>query len=103
MAPPKEEKPTGGYGSEMKIVAVSILVMGISLAIVIMLYISFGHIGPSFSSGRLAQQQVELRDQYGLPKQPPVPPSLMNVPPSLRNITEAGNATASNSTGNATK
>ncbi|MEO9321065.1 MAG: hypothetical protein ABI361_10355 [Nitrososphaera sp.] len=89
---PKEEQPSG-YGPAMKTVALSILVMGISLSIVIVLYIWFGHIGPTFSSERLVQQQAQLRDQYGLPKQPPVPTSLLNVPPSLRNITQAGNTT----------
>ena len=92
MASNKEGEQTGGYGSGMKIVAASILVMGISLAIVIILYIQFGHIGPTFSSKRMLDQQTELRQQYGLPPQAPVPAKLLEVPPSLRNQTDS-NAT----------
>lgn len=68
----------------MKKVAWSILVMGISLAIVIVLYMWFGYIGPSFSSNRLLEQQSQLRVQYGLPPQPPVPKDMLEVPPSER-------------------
>ena len=59
---------TGGY-FHMKGVALSILVMGLSLAVVIIAYLMFGHIGPSFSAERINVQQAELRDEYGLPKQ----------------------------------
>jgi hypothetical protein len=67
--PEHTSSETGGYGSSpyMKAVAWSILVMGISLAIVIVLYLWFGYIGPSFSSSRQLEQQQELRAQYGLP------------------------------------
>jgi hypothetical protein len=41
-------------------VALSILVMGLSLAVVILLWIWFGHGGPSFSDQTLAQQQRAL-------------------------------------------
>jgi hypothetical protein len=78
----------------MKTIALSILVMGISLAIVIILWISFGYIGPSFSSTRLLDQQAELRQQFGLPPSPPVPKSLLEVPPSERGLV-ANNATNS--------
>jgi hypothetical protein len=60
--------------------------MGISLAIVIVLYLWFGYIGPSFSSSRQLEQQQELRAQYGLPPQPPVPKDLLEVPPSERGL-----------------
>jgi len=82
-----------GYGPNMRTVAWAILIMGISLALVIVLWAWFGWIGPSFSSNRLLDQQAELRHQYGLPYQPPVPKSLLEVPPSERALI-AGNTTA---------
>jgi hypothetical protein len=65
----------------------SILVMGLSLAAVIILWIWFGHIGPSFSEDVLAQQQRMLREQYGLPTEEIVEdPTQLQTPPSLRNL-----------------
>ena len=79
------ETPEGGYYSkDMKIVALSILVMGISLAIVIVLWAWFGHIGPRFSDEVLLDQQVDLRAKYGLPPAPPVTEDEAQIPPSLR-------------------
>ncbi|CAN5561688.1 hypothetical protein BH18THE1_BH18THE1_21990 [soil metagenome] len=78
--------PTGGY-FHMKGVALSILVMGLSLAVVIIAYVMFGHIGPSFSAERINVQQAELRDEYGLPKQEVITnQSILLTPPSLRDI-----------------
>jgi len=91
MAPEPEKEhnvPEGGYGPHMKTVALAILVMGISLALVIILWVWFGHIGPTYSSERLLDQQKELRKQYGLPPQPPVSKELLETPPSLRNVTQ---------------
>jgi hypothetical protein len=77
---------TGGY-FHMKGVALSILVMGLSLAVVIIAYVMFGHIGPSFSAERINVQQAELRDEYGLPKQEVIKnQSILLTPPSLRDI-----------------
>ncbi len=77
---------TGGY-FHMKGVALSILVMGLSLAVVIIAYVMFGHIGPSFSSERINVQQAELRDEYGLPKHEVIKnQSILLTPPSLRDI-----------------
>ncbi|SRR5581483_1826673 len=94
--PEHEGDEAKGYGSSphMKTVALTILVMGVSLALVIVLWAWFGWIGPSFSSNRLLDQQAELRQQYGLPYQPPVPKSLLEVPPSERGFV-AGNTTTS--------
>ena len=79
------ETAEGGYYSkEMKVVALSILVMGISLAIVMVLWAWFGHIGPRFSDEVLLNQQKELREQYGLPPAPPVTEEEAQIPPSLR-------------------
>ena len=104
LLPPKDEaaKNPSGYGTSpyMKTVALSILVMGVSLAVVILLWIWFGNIGPSFSSNRLLNQQQELRQQYGLPPQPPVPASQLEVPPSERGLVgnASGNETSISST-----
>jgi len=77
---------TGGY-FHMKGVALSILVMGLSLAVVIIAYLMFGHIGPSFSAERINVQQAELRDEYGLPKHEVIEnQSILLTPPSLRDI-----------------
>jgi len=98
--PPEHEGDEGkGYGSSpyMKTIALTILVMGVSLAAVILIWAWFGWIGPSFSSNRLLDQQAELRQQYGLPYQPPVPKSLLEVPPSERGFVE-NNQTAGNTT-----
>jgi membrane protein insertase Oxa1/YidC/SpoIIIJ len=75
------------YQKNMKVVAVCILVMGVSIAIVVVMYLAFGHIGSTFSTGVMSNQQDKLRMQYDLPPCKPVPKSLAEVPPSLRNET----------------
>ena len=83
----------------------SILVMGISLATVIILWVWIGHIGPTYSSDTLTQQQKILRQHFGLPPQPVITdPKLLLTPPSLRDVKNhnANMSTASaatNSTG----
>jgi plastocyanin len=83
----------------------SILVMGISLATVIILWVWIGHIGPTYSSDTLTQQQKILRQHFGLPPQPVITdPKLLLTPPSLRDVknNNANMSTASagtNSTG----
>jgi plastocyanin len=83
----------------------SILVMGISLATVIILWVWIGHIGPTYSSDTLTQQQKILRQHFGLPPQPVITdPKLLLTPPSLRDVknNNANVSTASvgtNSTG----
>lgn len=79
---PAEE--AGGYSPHMKAVGWSILVMGISLALVIILWLWFGHIGPTFSDEVLREQQNTLREQYGLPPLPEISPEEAETPPSLR-------------------
>jgi hypothetical protein len=44
--------------------------MGLSLPVVILLWVWIEHIGPSFSSQTLAKQQQALREQYHLPFRP---------------------------------
>ena len=108
-----EKEDHGGYGN-LTGVAWSILVMGISLAAVIILWVWFGYIGPTFSEDVLANQQAILREHFGLPAlEVSDNPEILQTPPSLRNInqgqqtTTAGNASASgaattNATTNAT-
>jgi hypothetical protein len=81
------------YSSHMRGVAMSILVMGLALVAIIIAYISFGHIGPSFSSDLLIKQQSELREQFGLPPQPVTTNETeLLIPPSLRNISLNNNS-----------
>ena len=68
-------------------VAWAILVMGLSLAAVIILYIWFGHIGSTFSADMLQKQQQALRQQYGLPYRPIITdPKMLQTPPSERGL-----------------
>ena len=78
----------GGYGSSphMKMVAWSILAMGVSLAIVIVLWAWFGYIGPKFSDQVLREQQETLREEYGFKHLPELTPQEAQIPPSLRNL-----------------
>jgi hypothetical protein len=64
----KQEEPE--YQNRLVPVAWAILVMGVSLAAVILLYNWIGHIGPTFSSDTLQRQQQALRKQYGLTYKP---------------------------------
>ena len=79
----------GGYGSSphMRTVAWSILVMGVSLAVVIMLYIWFGwEAGSNFSNDVMREQQIGLREQYGLPPAEEITAEEAEIPPSLRDL-----------------
>jgi hypothetical protein len=68
------------------------IVMGLSLAVIYVLWASFGYIGPSFSSDMVNTQQSTLRAEYGLPKQPVITdPAILQTPPSLREINVKNN------------
>ncbi len=85
-------------------VALSILVMGLSLAVVILLWIWFGHVGPSFSDQTLAQQQKALRQQYSLPYKPIITdPTALQTPPSLRNLSNGTSSSNTTSSSNSSK
>ena len=91
-----EKEAQGGYGN-LTGVAWSILVMGLSLAAVIILWVWFGYIGPTFSEDVLANQQRILREQFGLPIQGTVDdPEILQTPPSLRNVSQGQQATTAN-------
>lgn len=81
------------YSPHMKGVALSLLVMGLSLVGIIIAYITFGYIGPKFSAELLVSQQASLRKEFGLPPKPVITnESLLLVPPSLRNSTQSSNS-----------
>jgi hypothetical protein len=85
-----EKIHSGGGYFHMKGVALSILVMGISIGIIIIAYIVFGHIGPSFSAERINTQQAELRQEYGLPVREVIRnQTVLLTPPSLRDINQS--------------
>jgi plastocyanin len=91
-----EKEAQGGYGN-LTGVAWSILVMGLSLAAVIILWVWFGYIGPTFSEDVLANQQRILRENFGLPIQGTVDdPEILQTPPSLRNVSQGQQATTAN-------
>ena len=87
-----DEKSSAGYGNLIP-VAWSILVMGISLAIVIVLYVWFGYLGPSFSEDVLVKQQTDLRERYDLPPQEVITdPEVLLTPPSMRGLNGENNS-----------
>jgi hypothetical protein len=84
-----DEKEQGLRENHHNLVTVgwAILVMGLSLAAVIILWMWFGHLGPTFSEDVLAEQQRMLRERYDLPAQRTVEdPTELQTPPSLRNL-----------------
>ena len=87
-----DEKSSTGYGNLIP-VAWSILVMGISLAMVIVLYVWFGYLGPTFSEDVLIKQQTDLRERYDLPPQEVITdPEVLLTPPSLRGVSGENNS-----------
>jgi hypothetical protein len=82
-----EKQEETGHQNQLIPVAWAILIMGLSLAAVILLYAWIGHIGPTFSSDTLQRQQQELRQQYGLPYKPVITdPKMLQTPPSERGL-----------------
>src|SRR5215212_7232934 len=92
-SPDSHEKESKGYSPHMRGVALGILVMGVSLAAVIILWTTIGYKGPDFSTQVMVRQQERLHEQYGLPPLPDISPEMLQVPPSLRNIATGANAT----------
>src|SRR5215204_4105592 len=96
-SPDSHEKESKGYSPHMRGVALGILVMGVSLAAVIILWTTIGYKGPDFSTQVMVRQQERLHEQYGLPPLPDISPEMLQVPPSLRTIatgTSAGGGTS---------
>jgi plastocyanin len=92
------EKEGQGHGyNDLTGVAWSILVMGLSLAAVIILWVWFGYIGPTFSEDILANQQRTLRENFGLPVQETTDdPEVLQTPPSLRNVDQGQEVSTAN-------
>ncbi len=77
----KEQREVAEHQKHLIPVAWAILVMRLSLATVILLYAWIDHIGPSFSSDVLQNQQQKLRQQYGLPYRPVITdPKVLSIP-----------------------
>src|SRR5918992_1450624 len=105
-SPHSHDEEGKGYSPHMRGVALGILVMGVSLAAVIILWATIGYIGPDFSTQVMERQQAWLHEQYGLPPVQELSPEMLEVPPSLRGVTAAtsattGGANATNQTGGA--
>jgi plastocyanin len=99
MSSHSHDEGSKGYSPHMKGVAMGILVMGISLAAIIILWTTIGYVGPDFSTQVMEQQQEWLHERYGLPPVQQLSPEMLEVPPSLRDITAIGaNATTTNAT-----
>ncbi len=85
-------------------IGISFIVIGLSLLFIYILWASFGHIGPSFSSDILNLQQSTLRAQYHLPEEPIVTdPTVLQTPPSLRQfLTDNATSGSTNATSGST-
>jgi plastocyanin len=89
-SPPSHDEESKGYSPHMRGVALGILVMGISLAAVIVLWATIGYQGPNFSTQVMERQQEWLHEQYGLPPLPELSPEMLQIPPSLRSVAQGG-------------
>jgi plastocyanin len=102
-SPHSHDEESKGYSPHMRGVAWGILVMGVSLAVIIILWATIGYIGPDFSTQVMERQQSWLNEQYGLPPLPELSPEILQVPPSLRNaaLEQGEGGAAANQTGGA--
>jgi plastocyanin len=98
-SPASHDEESKGYTPHMRGVALGILVMGISLAIIIVLWATIGYQGPDFSTQVMERQQEMLHEQYGLPPPPELSPEMLQVPPSLRSVAQGGGAAQTGETG----
>jgi plastocyanin len=98
-SPPSHNEESKGYSPHMRGVAWGILVMGVSLAVIIILWATFGYIGPNFSTQVMEEQQEWLHEQYGLPPVQELTPEMLQVPPSLRSVEQQGGGVGAAQTG----
>src|SRR5919112_981352 len=96
---PSHNVESKGYTPHMRGVAWGILVMGISLAVIIILWATFGYIGPHFSTQVMEEQQEWLHERYGLPPVQELSLEMLQVPPSLRNVGQQGGGAGAAQTG----
>jgi plastocyanin len=98
-SPHSHNEESKGYSPHMRGVALGILVMGVSLAAIIILWATIGYIGPDFSTQVMERQQAWLHEQYGLPPLPELSPEMLEVPPSLRNVAQQAQGGANQTQG----
>jgi plastocyanin len=98
-SPPSHNEESKGYSPHMRGVAWGILVMGVSLAVIIILWTTFGYIGPNFSTQIMEEQQEWLHEQYGLPPVQELTPEMLQIPPSLRDVEQQGGGAGAAQTG----
>ena len=96
---PSHNEESKGYTPHMRGVAWGILVMGVSLGVIIILWATFGYIGPNFSTQVMEEQQEWLHERYGLPPVEELSPEMLQVPPSLRNVGQQGGGAGTAQTG----
>jgi hypothetical protein len=64
-----------------------IMVIALSLVTVVILWATFGHIGPTSSSDVMTLQRAKLRHRFGLPYEPIITNlKILQIPPSERNL-----------------
>src|ERR687898_2490585 len=103
-SPHSHDEESKGYSPHMRGVALGILVMGVSLAAIIILWATIGYQGPDFSTQAMERQQDWLHEQYGLPPVPELSREMLQAPPSLRNAAQqqqGEGGAAANQTGGA--
>jgi hypothetical protein len=75
------------HGYNKRSYIVPIMVMALSLVAVVMLWATFGHIGPTFSSDVMTLQRAKLRHHFGLPPEPVITNlKILQIPPSERSL-----------------
>lgn len=66
------------------------MMMALALVTVIILWATFGHTGPTFSSDVMNLQRAKLRHRFGLPYEPIITNlKILQIPPSERNLPPA--------------
>jgi hypothetical protein len=66
---------------------VTITVMALALVAVFILWATFGHIGPTFSSNVMTLQRTKLRHRFDLPPEPIITNlKILQIPPSERSL-----------------
>ena len=98
-SPPSHNEESKGYSPHMRGVAWGILVMGVSLAVIIILWATFGYIGPNYSTQIMEEQQEWLHERYGLPPVQELTPEMLQIPPSLRGVEQQGGGAGTAQTG----
>jgi hypothetical protein len=64
-----------------------IMVMALALLTVVILWATFGHIGPTFSSDVMTLQRSKLRHRFDLPPEPIITNlKILQIPPSERSL-----------------